>query len=38
MIARLLSAARHDVATAIVLFLTAACWPFDFLFDLLGVM
>lgn len=34
---RSLDAVRHDAATFVVLVLTALCWPFDLVFDVMGV-
>lgn len=34
---RSLDVLRHDAATFVVLVLTAMCWPFDLVLDVMGV-
>lgn len=34
---RALDSVRHDVATFVVMLITALCWPFDLIFDLIGI-
>lgn len=34
---RAMCSIRHDVATFVVMFITAWCWPLDLVFDLIGI-